>query len=354
MGAPIHRTTDWQSDKYDMIIDVRSPAEFADDHIIGAVNMPSLTDNERAQVGTIYKQQSAFEARKIGGYMAAKNIADHIQAHLIKKPAEFTPLIHCWRGGQRSRAFAQICSEIGWVCHVLEGGYKYYRTQILDHLKYLPSQYHYIIIAGRTGSAKTKLLQALAQKGEQILDLEALANHKGSLLGRMSEEQPSQKLFESRLVSQLLRFDTNRPVFVESESSRIGDLHIPKLLWHEMTLSAVIMVDVQRRQRASYLVEEYPHLLSDQTDLNRLIDGMIYRHGHAETQKWRALMAQNDWLALSETLLERHYDPAYDQSVTRHERPISGVVSLQKITQSEISKSADEIIAISQKAQKTG
>ncbi len=350
MGAPIHRTADWQSATYDMIIDVRSPAEFAEDHIVGAVNMPSLNNAERAEIGTIYKQQSAFEARKIGGYMAAKNISDHIRAFLLEKPPEFTPLIHCWRGGQRSRAFAQICSEIGWTCYILEGGYKYYRTQILDNLNILPEQFKYRIIAGRTGSAKTKLLQALAQKGEQILDLEALANHKGSLLGRMTGDQPSQKMFESRLINQLSSFDKDRPVFVESESSRIGDLHIPKLLWREMIQSPVIMIEIDRDIRAAYLVDEYPHLLSDQTDLNRLIDGMIYRHGHAETQKWRALMAQNDWLSLSHCLLEQHYDPAYDQSVTRHERPVTGIISMQKIDQTEISRTADDIIALAQKA----
>ena len=348
MGAPIHRTTDWQSDRYDMIIDARSPAEFADDHISGAVNMPSLSDDEREIVGTIYKQKSAFEARKIGASMTAKNIATHIEAHLADKPAGFTPLIHCWRGGQRSRAFAQICSEIGWTCYVLEGGYKFYRTQVLDNLKTLPEQFRYIIIAGRTGSAKTKLLRALGSRGAQILDLEGLAHHKGSLLGGLSEPQPSQKLFESCLVGKLSGFDKDRPVFVESESSRIGEVHIPKLLWHEMIHAPVIMIEVDRQQRAEYLVSEYPHLLSDQTDLNRLIDGMIYRHGHAETGKWRELMRQHDWVSLSHALLERHYDPAYDQSVTRHERPVAGIVSMASITQTDISGCADEILTIAQ------
>jgi len=348
MGAPIHRTTDWQSDRYDMIIDARSPAEFADDHISGAVNMPSLSDEERVTVGTIYKQESAFEARKTGASITARNIAAHIEAYLADKPPEFTPLIHCWRGGQRSRAFAQICSEIGWTCYVLEGGYKFYRTQILDNLKSLPSKFRYIIIAGRTGSAKTKLLQALEARGEQILDLEALACHKGSLLGRMEDEQPSQKLFESHLVGKLHSFDKDRPVFVESESSRIGEVHIPKLLWHEMILSPVIMVEVDRIKRAEYLVAEYPHLLADQTDLNRLIDGMIHRHGHAETDRWKELMHQQDWISLSHTLLERHYDPAYDQSVSRHERPVAGTISMPSISHTHISGGADEILAIAQ------
>lgn len=328
-----------------MIIDARSPAEFADDHISGAVNMPSLSDDEREIVGTIYKQKSAFEARKIGASMTAKNIATHIEAHLADKPAGFTPLIHCWRGGQRSRAFAQICSEIGWTCYVLEGGYKFYRTQVLDNLKTLPEQFRYIIIAGRTGSAKTKLLQALGSRGAQILDLEGLAHHKGSLLGGLSEPQPSQKLFESCLVGKLSGFDKDRPVFVESESSRIGEVHIPKLLWHEMIHAPVIMIEVDRQQRAEYLVSEYPHLLSDQTDLNRLIDGMIYRHGHAETGKWRELMRQHDWVSLSHALLERHYDPAYDQSVSRHNRTQWLQLAQADCSAAEMDQTASQILS---------
>lgn len=328
-----------------MIIDARSPAEFADDHISGAVNMPSLSDDEREIVGTIYKQKSAFEARKIGASMTAKNIATHIEAQLADKPAGFTPLIHCWRGGQRSRAFAQICSEIGWTCYVLEGGYKFYRTQVLDNLKTLPEQFRYIIIAGRTGSAKTKLLQALGSRGAQILDLEGLAHHKGSLLGGLSEPQPSQKLFESCLVGKLSGFDKDRPVFVESESSRIGEVHIPKLLWHEMIHAPVIMIEVDRQQRAEYLVSEYPHLLSDQTDLNRLIDGMIYRHGHAETGKWRELMRQHDWVSLSHALLERHYDPAYDQSVSRHNRTQWLQLAQADCSAAEMDQTASQILS---------
>lgn len=343
MGAPIYRTTQWNDAAFDMVIDVRSPAEFADDHIIGAVNMPCLSNTERAIVGTMYKQQSAFEARKVGAAISARNIAQHLEDFLHDKPADFTPLIHCWRGGQRSRAFAQICSEIGWTCHVLEGGYKFYRTQVLDGLKTLPDQLNLIIIAGRTGSAKTKLLHALAAQGEQVLDLEGLANHRGSLLGKMAESQPSQKLFESHIMHQLQQFDTTRPIYVESESSRIGDVHIPKLLWHQMILAPLIFIELDRTLRASYLVEEYPHLIADQTDLNKLIEGMNFRHGKAVTTAWKQLMEAKNWIELAQNLLEKHYDPAYDQSVLRHQREIIATIALHGHSAAHIDEVAAEI-----------
>ena len=137
MSAPIH-TTDWQAGHYDLVIDVRSPSEFADDHIPGAINLPALSDEQRAVIGTLYKQTSAFEARKTGAAIMSRNIAHHIETVLKDKPAGFRPLIHCWRGGQRSRAFALVLSEVGWTTHLLAGGYKAYRRDILDRLKDMP------------------------------------------------------------------------------------------------------------------------------------------------------------------------------------------------------------------------
>lgn len=343
MGAPINRTVEWHHPHYDMVIDVRSPAEFAEDHIIGAVNMPCLSNEERVIVGTLYKQKSAFEARKVGAALTARNIARHLENYLSDKPADFSPLIHCWRGGQRSRAFAQICSEIGWQCHVLDGGYKFYRGQVLDGLKALPSQLKLIVIAGRTGSAKTKILETLSAQGEQILDLEHLAHHRGSLLGKMNHHQPSQKYFESLIMKELSCFDFSRPVYVESESSKIGNVHIPKMLWHQMVISPLILIQVERMQRAAYLVDEYPHLMTDQTDLMKLIEGMVYRHGKEETQRWKGLMEDRNWPELAETLLEKHYDPAYDQSVLRHQRTILTELKLAGYSPSELTELACQI-----------
>ena len=321
MTAPIHTTQNWQPDQYDMVIDVRSPSEFADDHIEGAVNLPALYDDERAAVGKLYKQTSAFAARKAGAAIISKNIAYHLKTFLQDKPASFRPLVHCWRGGQRSRAFALVLSEIGWTTHRLEGGYKAYRRDVLDKLNSIPKQLQLIIIAGRTGSGKTALLQVLQQKKQQILDLEDLAAHRGSLLGQMpGRPQPGQRLFESRLAHKLMQFDTGTPIFVESESSRIGNLQIPAPLWRVMTSMPLVTLDIPVSARAAYLVSVYERLTTDSTDLSLLIDAMARRHGYETTSKWRSLMQQEDWHGLAQSLLTAHYDPAYDQSVSRHDR----------------------------------
>ena len=258
MTAPIHTTQNWQPDQYDMVIDVRSPSEFADDHIEGAVNLPALFDDERAVVGKLYKQTSAFAARKTGAAIMSRNIAQHLETFLKNKPADFCPLIHCWRGGQRSRAFALVLSEIGWTTHLLEGGYKAYRRDVLDTIKSLPERLQLIIIAGRTGSGKTDLLQTLQQNQQQILDLEDLAAHRGSLLGQIPGRlQPGQRLFESRIVHKLMQFDPSLPVFIESESSRIGNLQIPAPLWRVMTNAPSVTLDVPVSERAAYLVSVY-------------------------------------------------------------------------------------------------
>ena len=321
MTAPIHTTRNWRPDQYDMVIDVRSPSEFADDHIEGAVNLPALFDDERAVVGTLYRQTSAFAARKTGAAIMSHNIANHLETFLQDKPASFRPLIHCWRGGQRSRAFALVMSEIGWTTHLLEGGYKAYRRGVLDKIKSLPELLNLIIIAGRTGSGKTDLLQTLKQNQQQILDLEDLAAHRGSLLGQIPGRlQPGQRLFESRLVHKLMQFDPSLPVFIESESSRIGNLQIPASLWRVMTNAPLVTLDVPVSARAAYLVSVYERLTLDPSDLLVLIDGMVRRHGYDITGEWKNLLDQKDWHSLAESLLTAHYDPAYDQSVSRHDR----------------------------------
>lgn len=321
MTAPIHTTQNWQPDQYDMVIDARSPSEFADDHIEGAVNLPALSDDERAVVGTLYKQTSAFAARKTGAALMLLNIARHLKTVLHDKPAGFRPLIHCWRGGQRSRAFALVLSEIGWTTHLLEGGYKAYRRDVLDKIKSLPEKLQIVIIAGHTGSGKTAMLQTLQKKQQQILDLEDLAAHRGSLLGRLpGQPQPSQRLFESRIICKLLQFDTSRPVFIESESSRIGNLQIPAPVWQVIKKAPLVTLNVPLSARAAYLVSVYARLTKDPSDLVLLIDGMSRRHGFDITRKWKNLMKQKNWFGLAQSLLEAHYDPAYEQSISRHDR----------------------------------
>ena len=346
MSAPIHTTTDWQTGLYDLVIDVRSPSEFADDHIPGAINLPALSDEQRAVVGTLYKQTSAFEARKTGAAIMSRNIAHHIETVLKDKPAGFRPLIHCWRGGQRSRAFALVLSEVGWTTHLLAGGYKAYRRDILDRLKDMPLRLKLQIIAGRTGSGKTALLQHLQQKGAQILDLEDLAAHRGSLLGQIpGRPQPSQRLFESCLIDALLRLDPDQPVFVESESSRIGNLQIPPVLWRQMTNAPLITLDIPVAARAAYLVSVYDRLTTDTSDLSRLITGMVRRHGYEVTGSWQKLMQDGDWCGLAEALLSTHYDPAYDQSVSRHNRTQWLQLAQADCSAAEMDQTASQILS---------
>lgn len=346
MSAPVHTTTDWRPDQYDLIIDVRSPSEFADDHIEGAVNLPSLSDEEREIVGTLYKQTSAFEARKTGAAMMSRNIAYHLDTLLKDRPAGFRPLIHCWRGGQRSRAFALVLSEVGWTTHLLQGGYKAYRRDILDRLNDIPPQLTLQIIAGRTGSGKTALLRHLREQGAQTLDLEDIAAHRGSLLGQIpGRPQPGQRLFESRLVEAMMRFDPERPVFVESESSRIGNLQIPPALWRRMTTAPLITLDIPVAARAAYLVSVYDRLTTDTDDLSRLIDGMVRRHGYQMTAGWNQLMQDGNWPGLAEALLTSHYDPAYDQSVSRHGREEWLRLSPDDCSAPELEKTAAQILS---------
>jgi tRNA 2-selenouridine synthase len=214
--------------RYDDIIDVRSPSEFAEDHIPGAINCPVLSDEQRCEVGTLYKVAGSFEAKKIGAAYAAQNIAGQITTMFRAKPKEWRPLVYCWRGGNRSGAMAHIFAKIGWSVTQLEGGYKDYRRHVIGALDALPALIHFRVICGPTGSGKSRLLRILAGQGAQVLDLEELANHRGSVLGNFpNERQPTQKAFESALWETLRRLDRNRVVFVECESKKIGNVHLP-------------------------------------------------------------------------------------------------------------------------------
>jgi tRNA 2-selenouridine synthase len=211
---------------HDCVIDVRSPAEFDDDHLPGAINLPVLDNAEHALVGTIYKQQSAFAARKVGAALVARNAARHIEGALAHHDKSWRPLVYCWRGGQRSGAFATILSNIGWRVGVVEGGYKTWRrlvTQVLD----TPVVHRLLLLDGNTGTAKTAVLGRLASCGAQVVDLESLAHHRGSLFGHHALAQPSQRSFESSVARALSSADMSRVLFLEAESARIGVLHLP-------------------------------------------------------------------------------------------------------------------------------
>ncbi|WP_374265997.1 tRNA 2-selenouridine(34) synthase MnmH [Zoogloea sp.] len=299
-------------DEFDAIIDVRSPAEFAEDHIPGAINCPVLDDAERAQVGTLYKQVSPFEARKLGAALVSRNIARHIETHFLSKPKNWKPLIYCWRGGQRSGSMTLVLGQIGWGARRLEGGYKAFRQRVIEALDTLPVGRDFRILCGPTGSAKTALLDALAAAGEQVLDLEGLARHRGSVLGgELHAEQPGQKTFETQLWSALRGFDPARPVWAESESRRVGRLHVPAVLFEHLRDGACVRVQAPLAARVEHLLERYADLIADPQDFIRKLERLTPQHGHAQVEAWQAMVTAGAWAELAEALVVRHYDPAY-------------------------------------------
>ena len=345
MSAPIDIIQNWTEITADMFIDVRSPAEFAKDHIPGAINMPVLNNEERAKVGRIYKQINAFQARRYGGALVAGNISQHILNYLQNKPAEFRPLIYCWRGGQRSHSFARICSDIGWRTYVLEGGYTSYRKNVLIGLETEAPHLKPILISGPTGTGKTRLLHYIKEGGAQILDLEALANHRGSLLGLTpGEKQPNQKYFETKLYHEIKLLDYNKYVFIEAESSKIGELQIPQSVFKIMKSAPLIEIEMSAENRAEFLIKEYLYLQSHPQALYKLFDAMVYRHGVKKIDQWRLLADKKDWQELANELIMSHYDPAYKSSSMRKDRKTDFILKLDSGHDDEFVKAARTII----------
>ncbi len=307
-----------QLDQFDAIIDARSPCEYAIDHLPGAINAPVLDDQQRITVGTMYKQIGAFEAKKLGAALVAKNIAHHIETLWMQQPREWRPLIYCWRGGNRSGAMAHILSKVGWPVVQLDGGYKAFRAHVNAELEQAP-EFDFKVICGTTGSGKSRMLEVLATQGAQVLDLEQLAAHRGSVLGGIpSQPQPSQKAFETAIWNALRRFDPARPVFVESESKKVGNLRVPAALMERMRSSDCIAMALSRADRVRLLMEDYQHYTCDAGALNEQLSYLTPLHGHERIKRWQAMATAGDMTALVEELLLEHYDPAYLRSIDRN------------------------------------
>jgi tRNA 2-selenouridine synthase len=315
---------------FDSIIDVRSPAEFALDHIPGAINCPVLNDAERVTVGTLYKQQSPFEARKLGAAIVARNIGHHLEQHFQTMPKQWKPLIYCWRGGNRSGSMALIFAKVGWPVVQLDGGYKAYRHSVMHVLEHLPLSLQFRVICGTTGSGKSRLLQYLEQSGAQVLDLEQLAAHRGSVLGSLPlNPQPSQKMFETRLWQTLRRFTSDRVVYVESESKKIGDLRVPAALMDRIRSAQCVQVQLPTNDRVKLLIEDYPHLVSDTELLVSQLSHLTQLHSKEKIHRWQSLAETGEIAALVETLLVEHYDPAYLRSI---EKNFAGYINSRVLT----------------------
>ena len=305
--------------EFDEIIDTRSESEFAEDHIPGAINCPVLNDAERARVGTIYKQMSPFDAKKLGAALVSRNIAAHIDATFAQRPRAWRPLVYCWRGGSRSGALTHVLRQVGWRAAQLDGGYKTYRRVVIDDLEILPQRYSWRVVCGLTGSGKSRLLRALAQQGAQVLDLEALAAHRGSVLGNLpNEPQPAQKMFDSLVWSALRGFDRARPVFVEAESKKIGNLRVPQTLIAAMWESACVRLEASIELRVTMLMQEYRHFVADAASLGIQLECLVTHYGRQQIAEWKVMAAGGNWEALVRELLEMHYDPAYTRSTLKH------------------------------------
>jgi tRNA 2-selenouridine synthase len=299
---------------------VRSPAEFAEDHIPGAVSYPVLNNEERAIVGTLYKQVSDFEAKKVGAALIARNIAHHLEAHFASKPKNWRPLIYCWRGGSRSGAMAHILNQVGWRASKFDGGYKTYRRSVLADLVSIPATLQFIVVCGMTGSGKSRLLQALQQQGAQVLDLEQIAQHRGSILGNLPDTpQPSQKMFDSQIWWQLRQFDPSLPIYIEAESKKVGKLRVPEeivaAMWQQ---GQCLRLDISDTLRVELLKADYEHYLSDPDSLKYKLTYLTQRYGHAQIAQWQDLIDTSLWTELVQDLLVRHYDPHYTKSIGLH------------------------------------
>lgn len=326
---------------FDEIIDVRSPSEYAIDHVPGAKNYPVLNDDERAKVGTLYVQDSPFLAKKVGAAIVSRNIASHIEASFMDKPKSWKPLVYCWRGGKRSGSMAHVLSEIGWQTTRLEGGYKAYRKMVLEALETLPKRFKFKVICGPTGCGKGRLLDALAQAGAQALDLEAIARHKGSVLGKMPGiPQPGQKYFESCLWSALSRFDPDFPVYVESESKKIGELRVPQSLIDAMWEGECIRIEAEAETRRAILAEDYAHFFSHPEALIEKLKCLAPLHGHDTISSWIDMIGKCEWNELISSLLQEHYDPAYQKSIERH-YPEYGKMPIYRVSGENPSAFAD-------------
>ena len=298
-------------DAFDEVIDARAPAEYAEDHIPGAVNLPVLDDAERARVGTIYTQQSPFEARRIGAALVARNVARHLERHFAARGRDYRPLVYCWRGGQRSGAFATILGQVGWRPETLEGGYRSWRRLVKHALYDRPMAAPVVVLDGDTGTAKTGLLARMAARGVQVIDLEALAGHRGSLFGTLPGGQPAQKGFETALARRLAGLDPAQPVVVEAESSRIGALNLPPALWRAMRDAPRLTVTAPLNARARYLVRAYPELVADRAMLRQRLDRLRPFHARVRIEHWQALAEDGAMEALARELMLHHYDPRY-------------------------------------------
>ncbi|XP_046330824.2 tRNA 2-selenouridine synthase-like isoform X2 [Haliotis rufescens] len=329
------------------VIDVRTEREFSLDHIPGARNLPVLTQAQHVEVGTRYTD-NAFQARKLGARYVASCISKHIENYFQEKDENYSPLVYCWRGGQRSNSLAIVLAEIGFRVFVLKGGYKSYRHIVTRDLDILPREMNFRVITGLTGSGKTFLLHQLSERGQQVLDLEGLACHKGSTLGLWhNHTQPSQKMWESLLRDKMSQLDSTKPVWVESESRRIGRVTIPGTLFDKMGEGQRYEVNLPMSERVRHIIKDYPHWISDVEKLKTTLAPLARFVGKKKVYDWYDLLAHDRFEEFVESILRDHYDPTYTKSqakaLTRSTCDVKQF-HLENIQESAVDQFIDHII----------
>ncbi len=336
---PIKYITKWNTSKINQIIDVRSPSEFKEDHIPGSINLPVLNDKERKLVGTIYKNESPFKAKKIGASLISKNISIYINNKFINNPGSWKPLIYCWRGGQRSKSIAITLSEIGWEIFVLRGGYKTYRKTLNNSLNKVVNNYKFIVLRGKTGTAKTIIIKNLKLKGAAAIDLENIAKHKGSLLGKHPKiKQPTQKFFESLLFYEFYNLKKNKPIFIESESSKIGNLFLPSALISKIENSSCIDIETTVEARSSFLIKDYSKFILDKNSFDELFTYARTKLGRKVVNEWKVQHKKENWRELAIKLIKEYYDPLYSHKKNQKKNKVLEIIKLSNLNKPSINK----------------
>lgn len=314
---------------YSLVIDARSQHEYLEDHLPGAVNLPVVNDLEYAEVGTKHKQDT-HAAYLVGVEYSLLNIAKQLRPLI----ANYTPadrmLVYCFRGGKRSKLWADTLRTIGFNVDVLPGGWQAYRRWVRAGLETLPPVLDYRVLSGSTGSGKTRLLHALQRAGHQVLDLEGLASHRGSLIGAVpGQPQPSQKYFDTLLFDVLRKFDPAMPVWTEAESKKVGRLQLPIALHAAMHRVAPLHVSAPMEERVRLWREDYPNLVADPVGMVELLAPLKPVIGGEELAYWRTLANDGEVDVLFRRVMERHYDPCYQTSTKRNYKQLRNAMQLE-------------------------
>lgn len=331
---------------YALIIDARSPHEFAEDHLPGAVNLPVVDDIEYAEVGTTHKSDK-HAAYLIGVEYSLRNIATQIRPLISKYKPTDRMLVYCFRGGKRSRLWADNLRTIGFSVDVLKGGWKNYRRWVVAGLETLPRLFEYRVLTGPTGCGKTRVLNALEAQGEQVLDLEGLAHHRGSLIGALPGiPQPTQKLFDSRLLEKLRGFTPERPIWLEAESKKIGNVQIPLSLFEKMHRSQTIPISAPMAERVRLWGEDYPHFKSDPLGMVDKLKPLVPLVSKAEYEDWALMATEGRISELFERVMVSHYDPCYARSMSRNYGVdhMNAVVILESLAESALLDFAKSLV----------